>query len=140
MDIKKRYQWCKLRVVKSLPYMCRRCRRNLFSIFWPTTIKNIQTNGFAYVPIHYCQCAIDRNGHTLFCDASRYAVVYLELSDSLDFGKSQELAATVNNEFHYHLDQKNEQKLKNEKKKYKNTLVFVALAAILMASIAYILV
>lgn len=92
------------------------------------------------MPIHHRQCAIDRNGHTLFCDASRYAVVYLELSDSLDFGKSQELAATVNNEFQYHLDQKNEQKLKNEKKKYKNTLVFVALAAILMASIAYILV
>ena len=70
-------------------------------------------------------------------NASRYAAVYLELSDSLDFGKRQELAATVNNEFQYHLDQKKEQKLKDEKKKYKNSLVFVVLAAILLASITY---
>ena len=72
-------------------------------------------------------------------NASRYAAVYMELSDSLDFGKRQELAATVNNEFQYHLDQKKEQKLKDEKKKYKNSLVFLALAAILLASITYIL-
>lgn len=72
-------------------------------------------------------------------NASRYAAVYMELSDSLDFGKRQELAATVNNEFQYHLDQKKEQKLKDEKKKYKNSLVFLALAAILLASVTYIL-
>lgn len=72
-------------------------------------------------------------------NASRYAAVYLELSDSLDFGKRQELAATVNNEFQYHLDQKKEQKLKDEKEKYKNTLVVFALAVILLASVAYIL-
>lgn len=30
-------------------------------------------------------------------NANRYARVYMQLSDSLDFGKRQELAATVNN-------------------------------------------
>ena len=72
-------------------------------------------------------------------NAYRSATVYMGLSDSLDFGRRQELAATVNNEFQYHLDQKKEQKLKDEKKKYKNSLVFVALAAIMLASAAYIL-
>ena len=72
-------------------------------------------------------------------NAYRYATVYMGLSDSLDFGKRQELAATVNNEFQYHLDQKKEQKLKDEKERYKNTLLIVALAAIMLASAAYIL-
>ena len=70
--------------------------------------------------------------------AYQYASIYMQLSDSLDFGKRQELAATVNNEFQYHLDQKKEQALKDEKERYKNTLTFVVMAAILLASIAYI--
>ena len=46
-------------------------------------------------------------------DAGKYADIYMQLSDSLDFGKRQELAATVNNEYQYHLDQKKEQTLKD---------------------------
>ena len=72
-------------------------------------------------------------------NANRYAAVYMALSDSLDFGKRQELAATVNNEFQYHLDQKREQDLQNEKNRYKDTLIIVAMATILLASVAYIL-
>lgn len=72
-------------------------------------------------------------------NANRYAEIYMQLSDSLDFGKRQELAATVNNEFQYHLDQKKEQALKDEKEHYKNTLIIVILATILLASICYIL-
>ena len=72
-------------------------------------------------------------------EAGRYADIYMQLSDSLDFGKRQELAATVNNEYQYHLDQKKEQSLKDEKEKYKNTLVMVSLAAILLLSLSYIL-
>ena len=71
-------------------------------------------------------------------NANRYAAVYLALSDSLDFGKRQELAATVNNQFQYHLDQKKEQSLKDERERYKNTLIIVSLAAILLASFAYL--
>ena len=71
--------------------------------------------------------------------ASYYAGIYMQLSDSLDFGKRQELAATVNNEFQYHLDQKKEQTLKDEKERYKSTLTIVVMAATLLVSIAYIL-
>lgn len=71
--------------------------------------------------------------------ASHYAGIYMQLSDSLDFGKRQELAATVNNEYQYHLDQKKEQSLKDEREKYKNTLVIVLLAAIILAGLGYIL-
>ncbi len=71
-------------------------------------------------------------------NANRYAAVYMALSDSLDFGKRQELAATVNNQFQYHLDQKKEQSLKDERERYKNTLIIVSLAAILLASFAYL--
>lgn len=72
-------------------------------------------------------------------NSSHYAGIYMQLSDSLDFGKRQELAATVNNEFQYHLDQKKEQTLKDEKEKYKNTLTIVVLTTILLGSIGYIL-
>ena len=71
-------------------------------------------------------------------NANYYAGVYMQISDSLDFGKRQELAATVNNEFQYHLDQKKEQTLKDEKEKYKNTLTFVVMTTILLACVAYI--
>ena len=72
-------------------------------------------------------------------NASHYAGIYMQLSDSLDFGKRQELAATVNNEYQYHLDQKKEQSLKDEREKYKNTLVIVLLAVIILAGLGYIL-
>ena len=71
-------------------------------------------------------------------NANQYANIYMQLSDSLDLGKRQELAATVNNAYQYHLDQKEEQKLKDEKEKYKNTLAFVSLTTLLLASIGYI--
>lgn len=70
-------------------------------------------------------------------NANRYAAFYMALSDSLDFGKRQELASTVNNQFQYHLDQKKEQNLKDERERYKNTLIIVSLAAILLASFAF---
>ena len=69
---------------------------------------------------------------------SKYADIYLQLSDSLDFGKRQELAATVNNVYQYHLDQKKEQNLTNEKEKYKRTLIYVSITALLLMCIGYI--
>lgn len=68
-------------------------------------------------------------------EAGRYADLYMQLSDSLDFGKRQELAATVNNEYQYHLDQKKEQTLKDERERYKNTLTIVVMATILLATL-----
>ena len=72
-------------------------------------------------------------------NALKYAKVYMQLSDSLDFGKRQELAATVNNQYQYHLDQKKEQQLKDEKERYKQTLIIVCLLALLLVCIGYIL-
>jgi tetratricopeptide (TPR) repeat protein len=64
-----------------------------------------------------------------------YAQKYMELSDSIDFGKRQELAATVNNSYQYHLDLKREQSLKDEKKRSINMLIVVSLLSILIISI-----
>ena len=72
-------------------------------------------------------------------NASHYAEIFMQLSDSLDFGKRQEQAATVNNRYQYHLDQKKEQELQEKEKRYKSTLVIISLLAILLVSIAYIL-
>ena len=72
-------------------------------------------------------------------NASHYAEIFMQLSDSLDFGKRQEQAATVNNRYQYHLDQKKELELQEKEKRYKSTLVIVSLLAILLVSIAYIL-
>lgn len=72
-------------------------------------------------------------------DACKYADIYMNLSDSIDFGKRQELAATVNNEFQYHLDQRKEQSLNKEINKYKNTLILVFLIVILIVCAIYVL-
>ena len=69
----------------------------------------------------------------------KYAGIYMKMSTEIDFGKRQELAATVNNQYQYHLDQKKEQQLKDEKERYKQTLVIVSLLALLLACVGYIL-
>lgn len=70
-------------------------------------------------------------------NAANYAELYMQLSDSIDFGKRQELAATVNNEFQYHLDRKKEQELKDGKERYRNTLIIVSLMSLLLLSLGY---
>lgn len=70
--------------------------------------------------------------------AAQYAEMYMQLSDSLDFGKRQELAATVSNQYKYHLDQKKELSMKAEKERYKTILVIVVFIALFLASIGYI--
>ena len=72
-------------------------------------------------------------------NTSLYAGKYMQLSDSLDFGKRQEQAATVNNRNQYHLDQKKEQDLRDEKERYRNILVVVSFAVVLLSSFGYII-
>ena len=72
-------------------------------------------------------------------NALKYAKIYMHMSDSLDFGKRQELAATVNNQYKYHLDQKEEQRLKDERERYKTILLLLAPCALLLISVGYIL-
>ena len=71
-------------------------------------------------------------------NAKHYAEVFMHLSDSMDFGKRQEQAATVNNIYQYHLDQKKEQELKEEKEQYKSFLVISILVASLLVCVIYI--
>lgn len=70
--------------------------------------------------------------------AAECAEIYMKMSSEIDFGKRQELAATVNNQYQYHLDQKKEQELKDEKERYKTMLIVVCLAALLLASLGVI--
>lgn len=67
-------------------------------------------------------------------NAHRYAVLYMQLSDTLDFGRRQEQAATLTNAYKYHMDQKKEMELRDEKEMYARTLfvsifVFMLLGA-----------
>lgn len=71
-------------------------------------------------------------------NANKYADIYMQYSDSLDFGKRQELAATVNNQYQYHLDQKKEQELKDNNERYKNYLTWACFCVIIIAFVSYI--
>lgn len=70
--------------------------------------------------------------------AARYAKAYMDMSSAMDFGRRQELAATVNNQYKYHLDQKRELDLLYEKERYRKTLVIVSLAGLLLVCLGYI--
>lgn len=71
--------------------------------------------------------------------AARYAKAYMDMSNALDFGRRQELSATVNNQYKYHLDQKEEQRLKDERERYKTILLLLAPCSLLLISVGYIL-
>lgn len=70
--------------------------------------------------------------------AVHYARIYMQLSDSLDFGKRQQLAATVGNEYQYHLDQKKEQQMRDAQESYKLLLAVVCAVAILLLFLGYV--
>ena len=69
--------------------------------------------------------------------ALHYTRIYMQLSDSLDFGKRQQLAATVGNEYQYHLDQKKEQQLRDAKEHYKLAVAVVCAVALLLLCLGY---
>lgn len=60
----------------------------------------------------------------------KYAHQYVGICDSLDLGRRQEMAATVNNQFQYHRNKEEERKLKEKKERYHylfvgSSLVFI---------------
>ena len=73
-------------------------------------------------------------------EANNLARLFVSLTDSIDLGKRQELAATVKNEFQYHRDQQHEQRLIHEKQQFKSWLIAAAIAIVivLFVSIAVI--
>jgi len=56
----------------------------------------------------------------------------VHLSDSIDFGKRQELAATNNNQFQYHRDQEREQRLKDENTRYHMIVWTISVVAVFL--------
>ena len=67
----------------------------------------------------------------------RYSELFIKMSDSLDLGKRQELAAKVNNEYQYHLDQQKEQRMKEESERYRILLIVICLTIVLLCSLIY---
>lgn len=73
-----------------------------------------------------------------FKHAYQYAKAYIELSDSLDLGKRQELAATVNNEFKYYHNLQKEQELKNQNRRYKQYTIVAFILTVLVICLSLI--
>lgn len=70
--------------------------------------------------------------------ACRLAYSYMQLSDSLDFGKRQEKAAQINNQHKYYIDKNRERTLSEQKEKYRRTLYIVSFVAILLICLGYV--
>ena len=63
---------------------------------------------------------------------------FLEITDSVDFGERQKMAAKVNNLFQYHRNQMAEQKLIDEKDQYKSWMILFGCFLLFVAlSLAY---
>lgn len=73
-------------------------------------------------------------------EANKMAKLFVSLCDSIDLGKRQELAATVKNEYQYHKDQQQEQKIINEKERLQSWLIIsvAAIVIILLIAVAFI--
>ena len=70
----------------------------------------------------------------------KYASQYIMLSDSIDFGKRQELAATVNNQYHYYRNAEEEAKIKEENMRFRLWLYIIiggAMVLVLLFSLFY---
>ena len=72
-------------------------------------------------------------------EAAYYANIFRNACESLDLGKRQELAATVNNQFQYHFDKEKEQKLKDEKFRLHYMVIIISVAAVLGMSLLILL-
>lgn len=68
--------------------------------------------------------------------AVHYAGVYINISDTLDLGKRQLLAATVNNAHQYHLDKNKEEKLNAENLFYQHLLLIVCVVIVVLLIVA----
>lgn len=71
--------------------------------------------------------------------ANEYARLFIHLSDSIDLGERQKLAATVNNEYKYYQDQDKEQRLQEENARYWNMMTGTVITALLCFCFVYIL-
>lgn len=74
-------------------------------------------------------------------NAVNYANLYIQISDSIDLGNRQELAATVNNEFQYHRDKQKEQNIINEKERFRLFFIIsiVTIVAIVLVAVSFVI-
>jgi tetratricopeptide (TPR) repeat protein len=74
--------------------------------------------------------------------ANYYAQKFIAVSDSINLGKRQTEAATINNRFKYQKDKEEEQRIKEEKERYYMILLvssfsFVVIVLVLISSFTY---
>lgn len=65
-------------------------------------------------------------------NAIEYAKQYILVSDSLDLGKRQEMAATVNNAFKYYRDKDEEARIISEKERFQKFFILAVATAIII--------
>lgn len=70
--------------------------------------------------------------------ANHYASIYMALSDSLDFGKRQEMSATVKNQYKYYLDKNKELVMKERIARYNKIMMFASFAIFFLLASGYI--
>ena len=63
---------------------------------------------------------------------NKYASFYIQISDSIDLGKRQELASSVNNQYQYYRDVDEESKIKEENIRYQMWLYVSLFSAVLL--------
>ena len=63
---------------------------------------------------------------------NKYASFYIQISDSIDLGKRQELASSVNNQYQYYRDIDEESKIKEENIRYQMWLYVIFFSAIML--------
>lgn len=81
----------------------------------------------------YLHCS-QMDNDSLFYDLR----LFLQISDSMDLGERQKMAAKVNNLFQYHRNQMAEQKLIDEKEQYKSWMILFGCFVLFVAlSLAY---
>lgn len=72
-------------------------------------------------------------------EANKYATDFIQICSTLNLGKRQELAATVNNMFQYQLNKEEEQRVKDENTRMRTLIVaaIVFFVVILLLSLSY---
>lgn len=65
-----------------------------------------------------------------YAKLAEYAIKFIQISDSLNLGKRQEEAATVNNMYQYHRDKEREQRLQDEVRQYRTKMYWAAFTCV----------
>lgn len=63
---------------------------------------------------------------------NKYASLYIQISDSIDLGKRQEMASSVNNQYHYYRNIEEESRIKEENIRYQMWLYIVFFSTVLL--------